>query len=57
MLSIGTIIHIPNSTRMSKKFCNISVWASLQGFPPDRTWHKVSDLKVDYSGDFGEGKV
>ena len=25
--------------------------------PPDRTWHKVNDLKVDFSGDLGEGKV
>ena len=25
--------------------------------PSDRTWHKVNDLKVDYSGDLGEGKV
>ena len=25
--------------------------------PPDRTWHKVNDLKVDYSGDLGEEKV
>ena len=25
--------------------------------PPDRTWHKVSDPKVDYNGDLGEGKV
>ena len=25
--------------------------------PPDRTWHKVNDPKVDYSGDLGEGKV
>ena len=24
---------------------------------PDMTWHKVNDLKVDYSGDLGEGKV
>ena len=24
---------------------------------PDRTWHKVNDLKIDYSGDLGEGKV
>ena len=23
---------------------------------PDRTWHKGNDTKVDYSGDFGEGK-
>ena len=23
--------------------------------PPDRTWHKVNDPKVDYSGDLGEG--
>ena len=25
--------------------------------PPDRTWHKVNDPKVDCSGDLGEGKV
>ena len=25
--------------------------------PPDRTWHKVNDPKVDYSGSLGEGKV
>ena len=25
--------------------------------PPDRTWHKVNDPKVNYSGDLGEGKV
>ena len=25
--------------------------------PPDRTWHKVNDPKVDYSGDLGEWKV
>ena len=25
--------------------------------PPDRTWHKVNDPKVDYSRDLGEGKV
>ena len=24
---------------------------------PDRTWHKVNDPKVDFSGDLGEGKV
>ena len=24
---------------------------------PERTWHKVIDLKVDYSGVLGEGKV
>ena len=24
--------------------------------PPDRTWHKVNDPKVDYSGGLGEGK-
>ena len=24
--------------------------------PPDRTWHKVNDPKVDYSGDLGEGE-
>ena len=23
--------------------------------PPDRTWHKVNDPKVDYSGGLGEG--
>ena len=23
--------------------------------PPDKTWHKVSDLKVGYSGDYGRG--
>ena len=25
--------------------------------PPDRTWHKVNDSKVDYSVGLGEGKV
>ena len=25
--------------------------------PPNRTWHKVNDLKIDYSRDLGEGKV
>ena len=25
--------------------------------PPDRTWHKVNDSKVDYSGDLREWKV
>ena len=25
--------------------------------PPDRTWHKVYNPMVDYSGDLGEGKV
>ena len=25
--------------------------------PPDRTWPKVIDPKVDYSGNLGEGKV
>ena len=25
--------------------------------PPDRTRHKVNDLKTDYSGYFGKGKV
>ena len=25
--------------------------------PPDRTWHKVNDPKVDYSGDLGEVMV
>ena len=29
----------------------------VSAFPPDRTWHKVNDLKVDYSGGLGEGKV
>ena len=24
---------------------------------PDRTWHKINDPKVDYSGDLGEGKI
>ena len=26
-------------------------------FPPDRTWQKVNDPKVDYSGDLGEVNV
>ena len=25
--------------------------------PPDRTWHKVNEMKVDYSGVLEEGKV
>ena len=25
--------------------------------PPDRTWHKVDDPKVNYSGDLEEGKL
>ena len=25
--------------------------------PPDKTWHKVNDLRVDYSWGLGEGKV
>ena len=25
--------------------------------PPERTWHKVNDPKVDYSGDLGGGNV
>ena len=25
--------------------------------PPDRTWSKVNDLKVDYSGGLEEGKL
>ena len=25
--------------------------------PPDKTWHKVNDLKIDYSEDLGRGRL
>ena len=33
------------------------IFVAASCLPPDRTWHKVNDPKVDYSGDLGEGKV
>ena len=26
-------------------------------FPPDRNWHKINDSKVDYSADWGRGRL
>ena len=32
-------------------------WIICRCLASDRTWHKVTDPKADYSGDLGEGKV
>ena len=43
---------------LSKIYTNNSViWYICLCLPPDRTWHKVNEPKVDYSGDLEERKV
>ena len=44
----------PTEARLSSRSEEVDICLS---FPPDRTWHKVNDPRVDYNGDLGEGKV
>ena len=47
-LHVNTGYRLEDQTRIMTDSCHC--------LPPDRTWQKVNDPKVDYSGGLGEGK-
>ena len=48
-------MQIPVKNRISWKRKIPGVISLCLCLPPDRTWHRVNDLKVDYCGDSGGG--
>ena len=53
-IHIFCYVYIPHSTSIFEILQLADICICL---PPDRTWHKVNDTKVDYSENLGEGKI